>query len=311
MSDQPRQFPSKYHASPAPEGRKLALFLLFCAPALFATNMLTARAVAADIPPVGLAFGRWTLTLLILLCFVGPVLLRERRVLLEELGQFLLLGALGMGVCGVFVYVAADTTTATNIGLIYSTSPIMIALIAWRFMGEPLSPVNFSGIALSLLGVLIIICRGNPHVIMSLSFAVGDIWILFSTLAWALYSILLKHWQSQLHLMARFAAITLGGVIVLLPFQIWEGLSVGWPQFDRRTLSAIALLAIVASFLAYQCYAYIQRHLGAGPTSLLMYLIPLYNGVLAYFILGEALQGYHLAGALLVLPGIFLATRRA
>lgn len=288
----------------------MAMALLCFAPVFFATNMLTARAMADHVPPVGLAFGRWSLTFAILLFFVAPTLWRERRAILAEAGRFLILGALGMGVCGVFVYVGADTTTATNIGLIYATSPIMITLIAWRFMGEAITTVKAIGIALSLIGVLVIVCRGDLAVLTGLNFVVGDIWILFSTLGWALYSILLKHWQSGLTLMARFAAITLGGVLVLLPFQLWEGISHGWPVFDSRTLGAFAVLAIVASFLAYQSYAYIQRHLGAGPTSLLMYLIPLYNGVLAYFILGEALQSYHLAGAVLVLPGVYLATKR-
>jgi drug/metabolite transporter (DMT)-like permease len=290
--------------------RRAAFALLFIAPAFFATNMLTARAMAGHVPPVALAFGRWSATLAILLVFVGPTLWRERQVLRAEWRHFLVLGALGMGVCGVFVYIGADTTTATNIGLIYATSPIMITAIAWRFLGEELTTAKLIGIALSLVGVTAIICRGDPGVLLRLDFTAGDIWIVFSTLGWAVYSILLKHWPSRLHLMARFAAITLGGVVVLLPFQIMEGLTAGWPSLDRRTLGAVLLLAVVASFGAYQAYAYIQRHLGAGPTSLLMYLIPVYNGLLAYLLLGESLHAYHLAGAALVLSGIFLATRR-
>ncbi len=82
------------------------------------------------------------------------------------------------------------------------------------------------------------------------------------------------------------------------------------PALDRTTVLSVLFLAAVASFGAYQVYALIQRSLGAGLTGLLMYLIPLYNGALAYLLLGERLELYHLAGAALVLPGIFLATRR-
>ena len=291
--------------------RRAALALLFIAPAFFATNMLTARAMADHVPPVALAFGRWSVTLLIMLTFVGPHLWHNRRTVVAEWPRYLVLGALGMGVCGVFVYIGADTTTATNIGLIYATSPIMITAIAWRFLGEALTATKLCGILLCLAGVFVIICRGDAAVLTDLAFAPGDIWILFSTLGWALYSILLKHWPSRLNLMPRFAAIVLGGVLILLPFQIWEGLSSGWPTLDRRTVTAILLLAVVASFGAYQAYAFIQRHLGAGPTSLLMYLIPVYNGVLAFWLLGESLQLYHLLGAALVLPGLYLGTRPA
>jgi drug/metabolite transporter (DMT)-like permease len=80
--------------------------------------------------------------------------------------------------------------------------------------------------------------------------------------------------------------------------------------WDWRSLGAIVLLALVPGFGAYQSYGYVQRVLGVGPTGLIMYLSPLYTGLLAFLLLGEALHLYHLAGALLVLPGIFLATRR-
>ncbi len=70
-------------------------------------------------------------------------------------------------------------------------------------------------------------------------------------------------------------------------------------------------VAILPSLGAYQAYARCQMVLGAGPTSLVMYLIPIYNSVLAFLLLGEALETYHLIGAALVLPGIYLATRSA
>jgi uncharacterized membrane protein len=138
--DPPPEVPAEDPGIPSPVReaweRRAAFALLFIAPAFFATNMLTARAMADHVPPVALAFGRWSATLAILLVFVGPTLWRERQVLRAEWRHFLTLGALGMGVCGVFVYIGADTTTATNIGLIYATSPIMITAIAWRFLGE-------------------------------------------------------------------------------------------------------------------------------------------------------------------------------
>ena len=99
--------------------------------------------------------------------------------------------------------------------------------------------------------------------------------------------------------------------MVLLPFTVAEGLSGELPPLAASSFLTVAFLAVFASFGAYQVYGLIQRSLGAGPTSLLMYLIPLYNGVLAYLVLGEQLQSYHLIGAALVLPGIYLATRKA
>lgn len=290
--------------------RQLALILLFIAPVLFSSNMLVARATHDLIPPVALAFWRWTVTLLLLAPFTAAVLWRERTKVRREWLDLLLLGLLGMGVCGAFVYIGADTTTATNIGLIYAASPILIVMIARVCYGEPLGPIQALGVAVSLAGVVVIVCRGDLTILLNLNFVVGDLWITVSMIAWAVYSILLRHRPTALRPMARFAAIVAGGVLVLLPFHIGEVLRGDAPAFDSTTVVSVLVLAVVASFGAYQVYGVIQRVLGAGRAGLLMYLIPVYNGILAFVLLGEELELYHLLGAALVLPGIFLATRR-
>ena len=289
--------------------RQAAMLLLFIAPALFATNMLVARATHDIVPPVALAFWRWTVTFLLLLPFAGAALWRERRIVLNEWRDLLVLGALGMGVCGAFVYIGADTTSATNIGLIYAASPILIVLCGSLGYHEHLTRRQWLGVAVSFLGMLAIVCRGDLSVLIGLQFVVGDLWILAAMIGWAFYSVFLRYRPSKLSLMVRFTAIVGGGVLVLLPFTLAEAAWGDVMTLDRETVGAVLLLAVVASFGAYQVYGWLQQVLGAGPTSLLMYLIPLYNGVLAFILLDERLELYHLIGAALVLPGIYLATR--
>ena len=291
--------------------RQVAFVLLFVAPALFAANMLVARATADAIPPVALAFWRWTVALLVLAPFTAGVLWRQRQAVRREWRDIVVLGALGMGVCGAFVYIGADTTTATNIGLIYAAAPILIVVLARTVYGEALGVVQAFGVALSLVGVIAIVCRGDMRVLLSVSFAVGDIWILGATAGWAVYATLLRHRPSALAPTARFAAIIAGGIVVLAPFAVAEGVGGALPALDWATAAAVLIVAILPSLGAYQAYARAQIVLGAGPASLVMYLIPIYNGVLAFLLLGEALEAYHLIGAALVLPGIYLATRSA
>ncbi len=308
--------PDSPDGKPTPDSRilglaedRLAGALLFVAPVFFASNMLTARAVADLIPPVALAFWRWAATFLLLACFVGPRLWARRAEIAREWKDLLVLGALGMGVCGAFVYIGADTTSATNIGLIYSASPVLIILLSGLVYGEPMTPRQILGVALSLLGVLVIVARGDPDTILSLAFTAGDLWIVAATTGWAVYSVLLRHRPSAMGLMTRFAAIVGAGCLVLAPFAAWEAAGGAVPTLTWTTVGTVLFLAVFASFMAYQLYAFIQRSLGAGRTSLLMYLIPVYNSALAYLLLDERFAAYHAVGAALVLPGIYLATR--
>jgi len=156
---------------------------------------------------------------------------------------------------------------------------------------------------------LIIICRGEFSVLRSLAFTEGDLWIVVAMISWAIYSIILRHRPSGLGLSMRLAAIIPAGVIVLAPFTAWEAYQGDVPDWTLETVAWIAFLAVVGSLGSYQLYGYVQRTLGAGRTSLLLYLVPVYNVVLAWALLGEQPLAYHWIGAGLVLPGLMLATR--
>ena len=98
-------------------------------------------------------------------------------------------------------------------------------------------------------------------------------------------------------------------MIVLLPFAVWEAASGAATPMTWETLGWVLFLAVVPGVGAYWTYAFLVEHLGPGKTGLTIYLIPVYNAGLAWAILGETIKWYHLAGAALVLPGLYLATR--
>lgn len=295
----------------SPGERKVAFALLAFVPAMFAANMLVARAVEGHVPPVALAFWRWAGVFLLL----APVTLRPlwqaRAAALREWRDLLVLGALGMGVCGAFVYIGAATTTATNIGLIYAASPVLIVLLAARLGGERLAWRQVAGVVLSLAGVLALILRGDPDVLLHLAFVPGDLWIATAAASWAIYVVLLRYRPTALEPNLRLAAIALAGLIVLAPFHLAEALAGDVPKPDLVTIGAMAIVAIVPGWGAYTGYARLQRTLGPGVASLVMYLSPLWTAALAWLLLGERLAAYHVVGAVLVLAGVFLATRKA
>jgi drug/metabolite transporter (DMT)-like permease len=295
---------------PPMSSHRLAHALMFVAPAMFATNMLVARATAEVFPPVALAFWRWTATTLLMAFLLRGALWTSRDVARAEWRSLLALGAIGMGVCGAFVYLAAHTTSATNLGLIYAAAPVLIVLLGRALFGEILRAPQALGIALSLAGVLVVVLRGSLDTLLGLRFAIGDIWAFGGAVGWAVYTALLRHWPSRLGFNLRFTWIAAGGVAALAPFAVADALLAGPPPATVASAGWIALLATVASVGAYQTYGLVQRALGTARAGLILYLIPLYTAGLAALFLGERFALHHAIGAALVLPGIFLATRR-
>jgi drug/metabolite transporter (DMT)-like permease len=291
--------------------RREALVLFLATPAMFATNLLVARGLEGAVPPVALAFGRWMLTFLMLAPIGWLPLWRQRRQALAEWPVLLLLGLLGMGFCGAPIYQAGITTTATNMGLIYAASPILIVALGRLFWGDPAGPRQAVGIVLCLAGVVVVIAKGDPAVLLGLQVTGGDLWVALATVSWAVYSLLIRHRPGRLDLRARFAAITLAGVLVNLPAVIAESAVAGLPALDLRVVGIVVLLALVPGLGAFLAYNRLVALIGPASTGLIMYLVPLYNAGLAFLLLGERPQLYHLAGAALILPGIWAATRPA
>ena len=289
--------------------RRLAWALLLLSPAMFGVNMLMAR-YATFVPPNALALGRWFLVAVLLLPFAWPRLVRHRHALTREWPDLVMLGAIGMWICGAWVYIGGRTTPALNIGLIYAASPILVVALGRLLYREKLTAARLAGIALCLAGVAAVFARGRFDNLLAVHFTEGDLWIAAASACWGLYSVLLKLRPSALDPLTRLCAISFAGSLVLLPFAIGEAVLWQGPDFaDWRTWAIWIVLAIVPGVGAYGAFAFCIRELGPSVTSVSMYLGPLYVGLMAWATLGEAPQWYHLLGTALVLPGLFLATR--
>lgn len=290
-------------------GQRLAYVLLFVTPALWSVNYLVARWAPGVIAPHALALGRWCVAALVLGAFCFDELRHQRAALAREWKQLLVLGALGMWVCGAFVYIGGRSTTAVNIGLLYAVAPVLIALASALWLRERLVPAQMLGVLLALAGVLHILLRGHWAALLALGLNPGDVWVAGAVLAWTVYSLLLRAWPSSFSALARLTLIACAGVVVLIPFTVVEALR-WWPsELSWRAAALVVAAALLPGAAAYGAYSVMQRELGAARVGVVMYLGPLYSAVLAWAVLGERVEGFHLLGAALILPGIYLSTR--
>ena len=298
------------HREPSAGDIRLAQALLLITPALWSVNYLVARWAPGVIAPHALALGRWALAALVLLTFCHREIAAKRHLVRAEAGHFLVLGALGMWVCGAFVYIGGRSTAAVNIGLLYAASPVLIALASALWLRERFGVLQAAGVALALAGVLHVILRGQWSALSELTLNPGDLWISVAVVCWTVYSLLLRAWPSAFSPLARLTLISFGGVIVLLPFSLWEALAWLPSELSWRSLALVLAAALVPGAAAYAAYSFMQRALGAARVSVVLYLGPLYSAAVGWAVLGESVHMYHAIGAALILPGIWLSTRR-
>jgi drug/metabolite transporter (DMT)-like permease len=287
-----------------------ALILLWVVPALWTVNYIVARKAPGVIGPHLLAIGRWALAAVVLLVLSWGELREKRLEIWQNAWQYLILGACGMLICGAWVYQGARSTQAMNIALIYAASPVLISIGSVWMLGETFSKRQLAGVVLALTGVVHVVVKGQWVALSQVQFVIGDLWILAATFSWAAYALLQKKWRSSLSATARLAAICVGGVIVLLPFSIWELFQPNLTVWGYDAIGLILLAGIVPGLGAYWIYGWSQKILGANRTAVALYLGPLYAALLTWTILGEAPGWHHLVGGLFILSGVFLAMFR-
>lgn len=285
-----------------------ALALLWLVPALWTVNYIVARKAPGVIGPYLLAFGRWGLVALFLLLLTRSELWRQRGHIGKVWWQYLVLGTLGMVICGAWVYQGARSTGAMNIALIYAASPVLIGLGAVIWLGERLGLRQGLGVLLAIAGVVHVVVKGQWTALAGVQFSAGDLWIVAATVSWAAYALLQKQWPSPLGATARLASICIGGSLVLLPLTAWEVSRPDALPLSGYGLWLIVVAAIVPGLGAYWIYGWAQKILGASRVAVSLYLGPLYAALAAWGVLGEPLGWHHAVGAALILPGVFFVT---
>ena len=288
--------------------QKFARALVWVVPALWSVNYIIARMAPGVIGPHLLALGRWTIAAVVLVVLARSELWQQRAQLARDWWQYLVLGTLGMLICGAWVYQSARTTSATNVALIYAAAPVLIAVGASLWLHEGMALRQKLGVLLALAGVMQVVVKGHWASLAQLQFVPGDLWMVAATVSWAAFALLQKVWPCSLSATARLAAICIGGVLTLLPFAAWELTQPGLSVWGRRAVVLMVVAALVPGLGAYWIYGWAQRVLGASRVAVALYLGPLYGGLAAWAILGEAPGWHHLGGAALILPGVFLET---
>ena len=273
--------------------------------------MITARAMAGIFLPAAMGLTRWGLVALFLAIILFPHVRQHAAGIRSEWLSLAILGGLGMGLCGAPIYLAGTLTTATNIGLIYAVGPLTILMLSvYLFFPTSIKLGQLAGLTAGLVGVLIIIIKGNVSVITGLQFNGGDLLVVMGTLAFAVYSVGLKQVKTTLPPLLRLGVMAFFGAIWHLPFVAYEV----FLQHDIVTLTpqifgVAFILVFVASLGAYVSFGVVVSELGATRAGTILFLSPVYNAVLAVTLLGEVLAQYHFVGLALILHGLWLANR--
>jgi len=283
--------------------------LLFLTITFWSGNAIVGRAVSGHVPPVSLAFWRWTLGGLIVLAFAWPKVIEEWPTVRRHWRIVLVLSVLGITIFNTFLYIGLQDTQAINALLMQTAMPVLIILWSFAIFRERVTLLQGAGLLVSLAGAAVVISRGDPMALLALDWNVGDMWVLGAVACYAGYTALLRL-RPKVSASVFLVVTFLTGATFLLPVYLWEIFASGRTMsFDMTTLGAVAYVCIFPSILAYACFNRGVAMVGANVAGQFMYLLPLVGGLMSVVFLGETLLWAHGVGLALIVSGLWLASR--
>jgi len=286
---------------------KIYIFLILCV-LFWSGNFVIGRFVREDITAFEMVFFRWSFTLLL----ISPILIISYKKILKSLKEdykiLLLLSLLGIGLFNTLVYTGLKLTTATNALIINSTVPIIVLILSYYILKQNINKKQIFGIFLSSFGVIYLILKGNILDIFTLKFNIGDLWIILSSLTWALYSVFIKFKPKNLSDIELFSLLVTLGFLMILPFYLYQGYGIEYEiNLLKNNYLIFIYISLFTSILSYYFWHQGISEIGASKTAQFAHLMPFFGAILAFVFLGEILQMYHIIGGIFISFGIYLS----
>lgn len=288
--------------------------MLSLPPLLWAGNAIVGRLCSDLISPFALNLLRWSIAFVVLLPLAWKVL-RKDSPIWPLWRQYMLLGLLGIGCYNALLYLALKTSTPLNVTLVSSSMPVWMLAIGRLCWGIAVSRRQLYGALLSILGVIVVMSRGDLHSLLNLRFVAGDLFMVLATIAWAFYTWLLSRTHEPREVKAHWASFLLAQMVFGL---LWSALFTagevamgefrfvaGWPLF-----AALLFIAIGPAILAYRFWGMGVQRSTPAIAGFFGNLIPIFTALLSILILGETPHLYHGIAFALIVAGIVVSSRK-
>lgn len=283
------------------------LLLTIC-PMIWGGNSIAGKLAVGHVSPALLVAMRWLFAMAIILPVAWPHLKRELPGLKPHLPFLFALGAVGFAFFNNIMYLALNHTSAINIGIEQAAMPLVVFILNFIIFKIKASRLQLAGFIITLLGVVIVITKGNPLGIFDQTMNYGDLIMLLAVIAYGGYSVALKN-KPEMHWSSFIAILGFSAFLTSLFFAAWEWINGNIRLPDMQAMGVVAYIAIFPSIIAQLLWVRGLELIGSNRGGIFINLVPIFASIFAVLILGEEFQVYHALALLLVMGGVAMSQR--
>ena len=285
---------------------KNGIILLCLAMLGWAGNTVAGRMSTGEISPMVVVFLRWFIISIFLIIFLNKKLILSFKLISGKLVWLCLMGSLGLTGFNALFYIAAQNTTAINLGIIQGIMPAIILVGSVIMFKEAVNFTKVSGLIIAFFGVLVVVSQGDYERVILLSFNYGDLVMLCACFFYSGFTLGLKN-KPIIDPIVLMTYFSLSALIFSIPLLIIESY-LGRIQVPATSTAWLTILyiAFVPSFLAQVFFIRGVELVGASKAGLFINFLPIFAAILGVLLLGERLYVYHLISLFIVLLGVYL-----
>ncbi|WP_343060538.1 DMT family transporter [Paenibacillus phyllosphaerae] len=282
----------------------MILFLVL-ANLFWAGNYIFGKSIVDVMTPLQMTFSRWTIAVCLLFPIAQLIEKPDWRSVFKAWRLILILSVFGVIGYNFLLYEALRFTTSMNAALVNAMNPALIVLLSALVLRERISGKHGVGLLISLLGVLLVLTKGQLSQIIHIDYNEGDLLMLLAILVWSIYSILGRR-MAGIPPIAGTAVTALFGLILLLPFAISFG-GFNFP-LTKETITGVLYMGIFPSVGSFIFWNASIRQIGASRAGIYLNLITVFTAIMSV-IMGQTITWIQVLGGGLVFAGVYLTSR--
>ncbi|KPV59196.1 transporter [Paenibacillus sp. A3] len=278
------------------------VLLLLVTSLLWGGNFVVGKSLVGHASPMTLTSIRWIIAIL---CLFPIVWWKEKTIFpsRDALLPLLFMGITGVVLFNLFQFMALERTTATNVGLISALNTISISGFSFLFLKERINMLQIFSMLFSLIGVTLVLSKGNVDLLLAFHLNTGDLWMMGSVCVWGIYSVCSRWAMKSTSPMKCTLYSGIFGLIVLLPFN-FSDFTVS--NINGSFIQSILYTGVISTVVCIVFWNIGVQKLGATTAGMFLNFNPVFTVILAFLFLGEQMTWIQGIGGCVVIIGCYL-----
>nr|WP_299214644.1 DMT family transporter [uncultured Allomuricauda sp.] len=289
--------------------RTLAIMAAIGATTIYGINHTIAKGVMPNyVGPFGFIMLRVVGAAILFWCisFFGP----KEKIEKKDWGRILVCAILGMVINMLAFFKGLQLSTPINSAVLVTITPIIVVILSAFFLSEKITLNKGLGILLGFIGAIALILFGTEIRQDAPNIPLGNFLFIINATSYGAYLIVIKKLIEKYHPFTLMKWLFTIAVIINFPITLPEFLEIEWSTIPLWAYGSIAFVIIGTTFMTYLFNVFALTELKASTVGAFVYVQPLFGILFALFSGKDQLTLVKIMATVLVLLGVYLASKK-